>query len=134
MTSGHGTPCAEADGWGSGRILGEKVLEKIGGADATGKVIIGNGGAEYGVRGYVSAYDAETGALAWRFFTVPGDPALGFENETMARAGLRVIGLAETREWQAATGIGNLTFVALTGLMAIAWLWWHLFGRQREGE
>ncbi|WP_231639079.1 PQQ-dependent dehydrogenase, methanol/ethanol family [Sphingomonas profundi] len=40
-----------------------------------GKVIIGNGGADLGVRGYVSAYDAETGALAWRFYTVPGDPA-----------------------------------------------------------
>jgi quinohemoprotein ethanol dehydrogenase len=40
-----------------------------------GKVLIGNGGAEYGVRGYVSAYDAETGALAWRFFTTPN--ALG---------------------------------------------------------
>ena len=39
-----------------------------------GKVIIGNGGAEYGVRGYVSAYDAQTGKLAWRFFTTP-DPA-----------------------------------------------------------
>ena len=37
-----------------------------------GKVIIGNGGAEYGVRGYVSAYDMETGKLAWRFYTVPG--------------------------------------------------------------
>ena len=41
------------------------------------KVIIGNGGGEYGVRGYVSAYDAETGKLAWRFYTVPGDPAQG---------------------------------------------------------
>ncbi|OCC23386.1 alcohol dehydrogenase [Croceicoccus estronivorus] len=36
-----------------------------------GKVLIGNGGAEYGVRGYVSAYDAQTGKLAWRFYTVP---------------------------------------------------------------
>ena len=40
-----------------------------------GKVIIGHGGAEYGVRGYVSAYDANTGELAWRFYTVPGDPS-----------------------------------------------------------
>jgi PQQ-dependent dehydrogenase (methanol/ethanol family) len=40
-----------------------------------GKVIIGHGGAEYGVRGYLSAYDAATGKLAWRFYTVPGDPA-----------------------------------------------------------
>jgi PQQ-dependent dehydrogenase (methanol/ethanol family) len=39
-----------------------------------GKVLIGHGGADYGVRGYLSAYDAETGKLAWRFYTVPGDP------------------------------------------------------------
>jgi quinohemoprotein ethanol dehydrogenase len=44
---------------------------------ANGLVYIGNGGAEYGVRGYVSAYDAETGDLAWRFYTVPGNPADG---------------------------------------------------------
>ncbi len=42
-----------------------------------GKVIIGNSGAEMGVRGYVSAYDAETGEQAWRFYTVPGNPADG---------------------------------------------------------
>ncbi|TRW18269.1 PQQ-dependent dehydrogenase, methanol/ethanol family [Glacieibacterium frigidum] len=42
-----------------------------------GRVVIGNGGAEYGVRGYVSAYDAMTGKMAWRFYTVPGDPAKG---------------------------------------------------------
>ena len=51
-----------------------------------GNVIIGNSGAEYGVRGYVSAYDAETGELIWRFFTVPGDPDVPFENEAMERA------------------------------------------------
>jgi len=51
-----------------------------------GKVIIGNGGAEYGVRGYVSAYDAETGALSWRFYTVPGNPSEPFESEAMERA------------------------------------------------
>jgi len=39
-----------------------------------GKILIGNGGAEYGVRGYVSAYDAENGDLAWRFYTVPPGP------------------------------------------------------------
>jgi len=47
-----------------------------------GRVIIGNGGAEMSVRGYVNAYDAETGALDWRFYTVPGDPAEGFEDAT----------------------------------------------------
>ena len=52
----------------------------------SGKVIIGNGGAETGVRGYVSAYDAVSGELAWRFYTVPGNPEQGFENSAMAMA------------------------------------------------
>ena len=51
-----------------------------------GKVIIGNGGAEYGVRGFVSAYDADTGKLAWRFYTVPGDPALPYEHPELREA------------------------------------------------
>jgi quinohemoprotein ethanol dehydrogenase len=52
-----------------------------------GKIIIGHGGADFAsVRGYVTAYDAETGKLAWRFFTVPGNPADGFENPAMAMA------------------------------------------------
>ncbi|MDF3808801.1 MULTISPECIES: PQQ-dependent dehydrogenase, methanol/ethanol family [Rhodopseudomonas] len=51
-----------------------------------GKVVIGNGGAEYGARGYVTAYDAETGAQAWRWFVVPGDPSKPFEDESMAAA------------------------------------------------
>jgi len=50
---------------------------------AGGKVLIGNAGAEYGVRGYISAFDAETGKMAWRFYTVPGDPAKGFESKAM---------------------------------------------------
>lgn len=36
-----------------------------------GKVLIGNGGAELGVRGYLSAYDTSSGDLVWRFYTVP---------------------------------------------------------------
>jgi len=51
-----------------------------------GKVLIGNGGAEYGVRGYLSAYDAVTGKLVWRFYTVPGDPKKGFENPELEAA------------------------------------------------
>lgn len=51
-----------------------------------GKVIIGNGGADFGVRGYVSAYDAQSGEQVWRFYTVPGDPADGFENEALHQA------------------------------------------------
>jgi quinohemoprotein ethanol dehydrogenase len=41
-----------------------------------GRVLIGNGGADLGVRGYVSAYDAETGKMAWRFYVVPGQPGV----------------------------------------------------------
>ncbi len=51
-----------------------------------GKVIIGNGGGELGVRGYVSAYDAQTGKLVWRFYTVPGDPSKPFENPILEKA------------------------------------------------
>ncbi|MCI0437441.1 MAG: PQQ-dependent dehydrogenase, methanol/ethanol family [Gemmatimonadetes bacterium] len=68
-----------------------------------GRVMIGNGGAEYGVRGYVTAYDAETGAEVWRTYTVPGNPALGFEDDAMRRA-------AETwtGEWWIAGGGGTV--------------------------
>ena len=50
------------------------------------KVIIGNGGAEYDVRGYITAYDAATGEQAWRFYTVPGNPDDGFESAAMEEA------------------------------------------------
>jgi quinohemoprotein ethanol dehydrogenase len=53
---------------------------------ARGKVFIGNGGAEFGVRGYISAYDAESGDLDWRFYTVPGDPSKPFEHAELEDA------------------------------------------------
>src|SRR6476660_8399995 len=80
-------------------VTGQKVWEKdtlidkepsytITGAPRVfnGKVLIGQGGAEYGARGYVTAYDAETGNQAWRWFVVPGDPSKPFEDESMAAA------------------------------------------------
>jgi quinohemoprotein ethanol dehydrogenase len=51
-----------------------------------GRVVIGNSGSEYGVRGYISAYDTETGNLAWRFYTVPGDPAQPVESPILTEA------------------------------------------------
>ncbi|MBK9522713.1 MAG: PQQ-dependent dehydrogenase, methanol/ethanol family [Rhodocyclaceae bacterium] len=51
-----------------------------------GLVLIGNGGAELGVRGYVSAYDGKTGKMKWRFYTVPGDPKKPYESDTMKMA------------------------------------------------
>jgi PQQ-dependent dehydrogenase (methanol/ethanol family) len=70
---------------------------------ADGKVIIGNGGAEYGVRGYVSAYDARSGELAWRFYTVPGNPAEPFESEAMELAAATWTG-----EWWTLGGGGTV--------------------------
>ncbi|MGB8542702.1 MAG: PQQ-dependent dehydrogenase, methanol/ethanol family [Candidatus Acidiferrales bacterium] len=51
-----------------------------------GLVIIGNGGAEMSVRGYVSAYDAESGKMVWRFYTIPGDPSKSFESPILEKA------------------------------------------------
>ena len=73
--------------WEKDTIDGPKRAYTITGAPRVfkGKVIIGNGGAEYGVRGYVTAYDAKTGDQKWRWFTVPGDPSKPFEDDSMAR-------------------------------------------------
>ena len=67
-----------------------------------GRVIIGNAGAEYAVRGYVSAYDADTGGLVWRTYTVPGDPSQPFESESLRRAAATWSG-----PWWKAGGGGN---------------------------
>ena len=73
-----------------------------------GKVIIGNGGGEFAVRGYISAYDAETGKLDWRFYTVPGDPSKPFENKAMEAA-------AKTWSARYSRG-GNLAEAAIPGM------------------
>lgn len=51
-----------------------------------GKVLIGAAGAEYLTRGYLAAFDAETGEEAWRFYTVPGDPSKPFEGKHLEAA------------------------------------------------
>jgi quinohemoprotein ethanol dehydrogenase len=53
---------------------------------AKGKVIVGVSGAEYPVRGFFAAYDANTGQLAWRFYTIPGDPSKPFERPELKKA------------------------------------------------
>jgi PQQ-dependent dehydrogenase (methanol/ethanol family) len=53
---------------------------------ANGKIFVGSAGGEFDARGYVDAYDAETGKRLWRFWTIPGDPAQGFENKAMEMA------------------------------------------------
>ena len=51
-----------------------------------GKVYIGQSSSEFGVRGYVTALDAETGELAWRFYLVPGDPSQPYEHPELQPA------------------------------------------------
>src|SRR5216117_1738878 len=53
---------------------------------AKGKVIIGVSGAEYPVRGFFAAYDANNGQFAWRFYTIPGDPSKPFEHPALKKA------------------------------------------------
>jgi len=51
-----------------------------------GRIVIGVSGGEYAVRGFFSAYDVETGKMAWRFYTVPGDPSKPFEHPDLEAA------------------------------------------------
>jgi quinohemoprotein ethanol dehydrogenase len=68
-----------------------------------GKVIIGNGGTEHtAARGYVTAYNADTGEQEWRFWVVPGNPADGFESDAMEMAAKTWNG-----EWWKYGGGGN---------------------------
>jgi quinohemoprotein ethanol dehydrogenase len=69
-----------------------------------GKILIGFGGADRGgVRGAVNCYDAKTGKHLWRFYTVPGDPSKGFEDDTM-----RMAAKTWTGEWWKYGGGGTV--------------------------
>jgi quinohemoprotein ethanol dehydrogenase len=77
--------------WEADTIVDHKAPYSSTGAPqiAGGVVVIGNGGGDIGhgaVRGYVSAYDLASGALKWRFFTVPPAPGQPFENPELAAA------------------------------------------------
>jgi quinohemoprotein ethanol dehydrogenase len=64
------------------------------------KVIIGSGGGDFGSRGYVTAYDAETGEETWRFYTVPGAP-----EQNMGDAAMKMAAKTWTGEyWKTGTG------------------------------
>jgi quinohemoprotein ethanol dehydrogenase len=77
-------------------------LNIITGAPRTfnGKVIVGNGGADFGARGFVTAYDAATGKQVWRFFTVPGTPEENKGDPAMERAAATWSG----EYWKTGTG------------------------------
>lgn len=90
--------------WSTMTVDPEKALYITGAPKVfKGKVLIGNGGTEHGAaRGYVTAYDAETGAQVWRFHIVPGNPTDGFENPAMEKAAKTWTG-----EWWKVGGGGN---------------------------
>jgi PQQ-dependent dehydrogenase (methanol/ethanol family) len=71
---------------------------------AKGKVFIGNAGAEFPpFRGYVSAFDVNTGKELWKFYTTPADPSKGFENKAMQAAAKTWVG-----EWWKQGGGGSM--------------------------
>ncbi len=77
--------------WEADTIIDRKLPYSSTGAPqiAGGVVVIGNSGADMGhgaVRGYVSAYDLDSGALKWRFFTVPPAAGQPYENPELAAA------------------------------------------------
>jgi quinohemoprotein ethanol dehydrogenase len=66
-------------------------------------IVIGNSGADFaGARGYVSAYDAATGAMRWRFYTVPRDPALGPQDQPHLVQAIKT--WDPRRRWDAGSG------------------------------
>jgi quinohemoprotein ethanol dehydrogenase len=75
---------------------------------AKGKVFIGASGGEFGVRGWIAAFDAETGKETWRFYNVPGDPSKPFENEQMKSAAATWSG-----EWWKLGGGGSVWDAAI---------------------
>lgn len=86
---------------------------------AKDKVVIGNSGAEFGVRGYITAYDVETGEFAWRFFTVPGDPAKQPENEDVATAAKTWDNNSDWNSGGGGTVWGELAYDPLLNLLYI---------------
>lgn len=100
-------------------------------------VVIGNGGAEFGVRGYVTAYDRETGEQRWRFYTVPGNPEEGFEQPELEMA-------AETwsgKWWQYGGGGTVWDAMAYDPALGLLYLgvgngspWNHVMRSEGEGD
>jgi PQQ-dependent dehydrogenase (methanol/ethanol family) len=79
------------------------------GAPRVGKglVFIGNSGGDFGARGYVSAYDAATGKMKWRFYTVPGDPAKGPDGAASDQV-FKMMSATWTGEWWKYGGGGTV--------------------------
>jgi quinohemoprotein ethanol dehydrogenase len=66
---------------------------------ADGNVLIGYNGSDDMIRGSLVAFNAQTGKEAWRFWTVPGNPAKGFETKALEMAAKTWTGKKEFPEW-----------------------------------
>ena len=82
LDAGTGTPVWEVQTTDKSKAYSITGAPRI----ANGRVFIGQAGAEFSQRGYISAYDAQTGKLDWRWYIVPGNPKDGFENKQMELA------------------------------------------------
>jgi quinohemoprotein ethanol dehydrogenase len=79
-----------------------------------GKVLIGNGGADFGARGYVTAYDENTGKQRWRFYTVPGDPSKGYEADPSEYAAMKMAAKTWGKQWWKIGGGGGTVWDNMT--------------------
>lgn len=73
-----------------------------------GRIVIGAGGAEYRARGYIAAYDPNTGAQVWRFNTVPGNPAEGWAKDGVNAKAMEAAAKTWTGDWWTLGGGGTV--------------------------
>ena len=73
-------------------------------------IVVGNSGADFGVRGYVTAYDLDSGKQRWRFYTVPGDPAKGPPENAAMELALKSWG--PDTDWE--SGLGGTVWGEMT--------------------
>ncbi len=98
------------------KTVADDSLQTITGAPwaIKGKVLIGNGGADFAARGYVTAYDERSGRKLWRFYTVPGDPAKGYEVEPFERATMKMAATTWGGQWWKVGGGGGTVWDNMT--------------------
>ncbi len=98
------------------KTLADSSVQTISGAPwaIKDKVLIGNGGADFGARGYVTAYDMRSGRKRWRFYTTPGDPAKGYEVEPFERSTMKMAARTWGGEWWKLGGGGGTVWDNMT--------------------
>jgi quinohemoprotein ethanol dehydrogenase len=98
------------------KTVADDSMQTISGAPWTvkGKVLIGNGGADFNARGYVTAYDERDGSQVWRFYTVPGDPAKNFEADPQEYDAMAMAAKTWRGEWWKVGGGGGTVWDNMT--------------------